>query len=163
MHADELDVDTGPVRRPIAGQFPQWARLPVAELPSTGTDNAMYRLGDDLVVRLPRRPADGRQVVKEQRRLPPPAPRPPLTVPVPLGRGRPAPGASRWAAGPPGRGYPAYGWRCFASLSARAHQASWSSITLAAAAGPAVSCGRPSSSNAAPAPWKDTVSRMVTA
>ncbi|MGR6970244.1 aminoglycoside phosphotransferase family protein [Streptomyces cynarae] len=98
MHADELDVDTALVRRLIAEQFPQWAGLPVAEVPSAGTDNAMYRLGDDMVVRLPRRPDAARQVDKEQRWLPLLAPHLPLTVPVPLGRGAPAPGyAQPWS------------------------------------------------------------------
>ncbi|MED7825707.1 aminoglycoside phosphotransferase family protein [Streptomyces chiangmaiensis] len=92
MHADELDVDSDLVRRLIAEQFPQWASLPVAEVPSAGTDNAMYRLGDDMVVRLPRRPDGARQVAREQRWLPLLAPHLPLAVPVPLGRGEPAPG-----------------------------------------------------------------------
>lgn len=92
MHADELDVSEALVRRLVAEQFPRWAGLPVAEVPSAGTDNAMYRLGDDMVVRLPRRPGGGRQVDEEQRRLPLLAPRLPLAVPVPLGRGAPAPG-----------------------------------------------------------------------
>ncbi|MFE0327555.1 aminoglycoside phosphotransferase family protein [Streptomyces sp. NPDC058960] len=98
MHADELDVDTALVRRLVAGQFPRWAGLPVTEVPSAGTDNAMYRLGDDMVVRLPRRPGGARQVDEEQRWLPLLAPHLPLTVPVPLGRGTPAPGyAHPWS------------------------------------------------------------------
>ncbi|MFE9094056.1 aminoglycoside phosphotransferase family protein [Streptomyces sp. NPDC007264] len=92
MHPDELDVDSALVRRLIAEQFPRWAGLPVTEVPSAGTDNAMFRLGDDMVVRLPRRPDGARQVAKEQRWLPRLAPRLPLAVPVPLGRGEPAPG-----------------------------------------------------------------------
>ncbi|MEW2469674.1 aminoglycoside phosphotransferase family protein [Streptomyces sp. NPDC046994] len=92
LHADELDVDDALVRRLVADQFPQWARLPVAEVPSAGTDNAMFRLGDDMVVRLPRRPDGARQVTEEQRWLPRLAPHLPLPVPVPLGRGEPAPG-----------------------------------------------------------------------
>ena len=51
MHADEIDTDAGLVRRLLAGQFPQWADLPIAPVPSAGTDNALYRLGADLVVR----------------------------------------------------------------------------------------------------------------
>jgi aminoglycoside phosphotransferase (APT) family kinase protein len=90
MHADELDIDTELVRRLVAEQFPQWAGLPVCEIPSAGTDNAVFRLGKGMVVRLPRRPDGARQVDKEQRWLPLLAPRLPLTVPVPLGRGEPA-------------------------------------------------------------------------
>lgn len=52
----------------------------------------MYRLGDDLVVRLPRVPGAARQVDKEQRRLPLLAPHLPLPVPVPVGKGVPGEG-----------------------------------------------------------------------
>jgi aminoglycoside phosphotransferase (APT) family kinase protein len=55
MHPDDVDIDTAPVGRLIAAQLPQWAGLPVVKVPSAGTDNAMYRLGADMVVRLPRR------------------------------------------------------------------------------------------------------------
>jgi aminoglycoside phosphotransferase (APT) family kinase protein len=52
----------------------------------------MYRLADDMVVRLPRIPGAARQVDKEQRWLPQLAPQLPLQVPVPLGRGVPGQG-----------------------------------------------------------------------
>ena len=51
MHADEVDTDVALVRRLFAAQFPQWADLPIQPVPSAGTDNALYRLGDDLVER----------------------------------------------------------------------------------------------------------------
>lgn len=54
MHADELDLPVELVRRLLAEQLPQWADLPVHRVSSSGTDNAMFRLGDDLVVRMPR-------------------------------------------------------------------------------------------------------------
>lgn len=82
-------IDASLVGRLIAAQFPQWADLPVVKVRSTGTDNAMYRLGDDLVVRLPRVPDAARQVDTEQRWLPRLAPHLPLPVPAPLGRGVP--------------------------------------------------------------------------
>ncbi|GAA4893022.1 aminoglycoside phosphotransferase family protein [Streptomyces coeruleoprunus] len=94
MHADELDIDEVLVERLIAAQFPRWAGLPVVKVPSSGTDNAMYRLGDDMVVRLPRVPGAAGQVGKEGRWLPRLAPELPLDVPVPL------------AAGVPGEGFP---------------------------------------------------------
>ena len=52
MHADEIPHGVQLVRRLVRGQFPHWAHLPVA-LAATGTVNAMYRLGDSMVVRLP--------------------------------------------------------------------------------------------------------------
>nr|WP_040875598.1 aminoglycoside phosphotransferase family protein [Streptomyces purpureus] len=92
MHADELDIDEELVERLVAAQFPQWAGLPVVRVESAGTDNAMYRLGADLVVRLPRIPGAAHQVEKEQRWLPRLAPALPLQVPVPLCKGVPGEG-----------------------------------------------------------------------
>src|SRR5689334_7204273 len=96
MHADELDIDSSLVRRLISGQFPLWAELPIAPVPSAGTDNALFRLGDTMSVRLPRIHWAVEQVEKEQRWLPRLAPHLPLTIPQPL------------AMGMPGEGYP---WR----------------------------------------------------
>jgi aminoglycoside phosphotransferase (APT) family kinase protein len=56
MSPDEIDIGIPVVARLIAEQFPQWARLPITEVPSAGTDNAIYRLGEEMAVRLPRRP-----------------------------------------------------------------------------------------------------------
>src|SRR5207249_2738324 len=65
MHIDEVDTDASLVRRLLAAQFPQWADLPIEPVPSAGTDNALYRLGDDIVVRLPRVLGATGQVNKE--------------------------------------------------------------------------------------------------
>ena len=54
MHAGEVDTDASLVRRLLAAQFPQWGDLPIEPVASAGTVNAIYRLGDDMVVRLPR-------------------------------------------------------------------------------------------------------------
>ena len=92
MHANEVETDRQLVRRLLRAQFPQWAALPIEPVPSAGTDNALYRLGDDLVVRLPRIEAATEQVSKEQRWLPRLAPHLPLAIPVPLATGMPAEG-----------------------------------------------------------------------
>ncbi|MFE7170792.1 aminoglycoside phosphotransferase family protein [Streptomyces sp. NPDC057616] len=92
MHADELDIDTALVSRLIAEQLPQWAGLPVRPVASAGTDNAMYRLGDDMAVRLPRLPGGARQIDKEHRWVPRLAPHLPLAVPAPLAKGVPGAG-----------------------------------------------------------------------
>jgi len=55
MHPDELATDVRLVRRLIDSQFPMWAEFPIRPFNSAGSDNAIYRLGADLVVRLPRR------------------------------------------------------------------------------------------------------------
>jgi aminoglycoside phosphotransferase (APT) family kinase protein len=59
MHVDELDIDVGLVRGLIAAQFPQWADHPLRRVEPLGTDNAIFRLGDDLAVRLARRNGPG--------------------------------------------------------------------------------------------------------
>jgi len=87
MHADELETDVALVRRLLAGQFPQWSNLPIEPVESAGTDNALYRLGKDMVVRLPRRPGAEAQVEKEFRWLPYLARHLPLAIPAPLGKG----------------------------------------------------------------------------
>jgi aminoglycoside phosphotransferase (APT) family kinase protein len=92
LHADEVDTDVSLVGRLLAAQFPQWAGLPIRPVPSWGTDNALYRLGDDMVARLPRRERTVETFQKERRWLPRLAPLLPLDVPVPLADGMPAEG-----------------------------------------------------------------------
>ncbi len=89
MHEDEVEVDAALVRRLISHQFPAWAELVVKRVPSGGTDNAMFRLGDELAVRLPRLARREGQVDKEQRWLPVLAPHLPLAVPEPVAMGEP--------------------------------------------------------------------------
>lgn len=91
MHGDEVKTDVALVGRLLDAQFPQWADLPLTPVDSAGTDNAIYRLGPDMCVRLPRRPSAAGQVQKECRWLPRLTPLP-LAVPTPLGMGEPAEG-----------------------------------------------------------------------
>lgn len=90
IHADQIDTDEPLVRRLLADQFPQWADLPVTAVPTSGTENAIYRLGDEMGVRLPFRPVKDDQLEKLERWLPRLAPRLPLSIPEPLGRGAPS-------------------------------------------------------------------------
>jgi aminoglycoside phosphotransferase (APT) family kinase protein len=94
MHADELPIDDALVRRLLAAQFPQWARLPLEPVRYFGTDNAIYRLGQELAARLPRREHNVLGLRKELRWLPELAPLLPLAVPEPV------------VGGEPGEGYP---------------------------------------------------------
>jgi aminoglycoside phosphotransferase (APT) family kinase protein len=89
MHDNEVHTDATLVRRLLATQFPQWAELPITPVPSAGTDNALYRLGDELAVRLPRIDWAIGAIEKECRWLPYLAPHLPLPVPVPLAMGAP--------------------------------------------------------------------------
>ncbi len=92
MHVDEIDIDLPLVARLVGGQFPQWADLPIEPVMPRGTENALYRLGDELVVRLPRRKRTSERLEKERRWLPVLAPALPLAVPIPVAVGLPAEG-----------------------------------------------------------------------
>ncbi len=94
MHVDEVSTDVSLVGRLLAAQFPQWAALPIRPVASAGTDNALYRLGDQMAVRLPRVGWAVDQIDKERRWLPLLGPHLPLATPIQL------------ALGVPGEGYP---------------------------------------------------------
>ncbi len=53
MHQGQVDVDGQLVQALIAQQHPQWRHLAVRRVRSGGTENAVFRLGEDLAVRLP--------------------------------------------------------------------------------------------------------------
>lgn len=94
LHADEVDIDTASIGLMIKDQFPQWAGLPLVPVSPSGTDNVMLRLGDELVVRLPRIASAVPALLKELRYSPLLGPQLPASVPIPLAQGE------------PGRGYP---------------------------------------------------------
>jgi aminoglycoside phosphotransferase (APT) family kinase protein len=89
MHADEEVVDEELAARLVASAFPEWAALPLTPVEPWGTDNALYRLGEDKVLRLPRRARDALTLQKEFEWLPQLAPHLPLAIPVPLARAEP--------------------------------------------------------------------------
>ena len=76
MHADEVDIDIPLVNLLLATQFPQWANLPIRCVQSAGTENAIYRLGEDMAVRLPRHPRAMKSIDKECQWVPKLAPAP---------------------------------------------------------------------------------------
>jgi aminoglycoside phosphotransferase (APT) family kinase protein len=94
LHADEVEVDEELLQRLLADQHPDLADLEVRRIPSTGTDHAVFRLGDRLVVRMPRIGWAEQQVERERVWLPELAPALPVAIPTPV------------AVGQPGRGYP---------------------------------------------------------
>jgi aminoglycoside phosphotransferase (APT) family kinase protein len=104
---DKSDITPELVSRLVATQFPQWAGLRVRPVDADGVDNATFRLGDDLSVRLPSAESYVGQVDKEHRWLPVLARRLPLPIPVPLARGVPGSGfprpwsVYRWIEGEP--------------------------------------------------------------
>ena len=92
MYPDEIAIGLPLVARLIAAQFPHWGHLPLAEVRSAGTDNALYRLGDDLAVRLPRRQVIAAEAARLWHWLPRLAPHLPLAAPMPVARGAPGAG-----------------------------------------------------------------------
>jgi aminoglycoside phosphotransferase (APT) family kinase protein len=100
MHKEEVETSVALVQELIAAQLPEWADLPVTPVKSAGTDNALYRLGGEMVVRLPRVEWSVPQVEREHRWLPQLAPHLPLPIPTPLAKGK------------PGAGYP-WGWSVY--------------------------------------------------
>ena len=87
-----ITVDSEQVRQLVADQFPQWAGLPVRPVAVGGWDNWTFHLGTAMSVRLPSAAEYALAVDKEHRWLPVLAPRLPLPVSTPLGRGEPGAG-----------------------------------------------------------------------
>jgi aminoglycoside phosphotransferase (APT) family kinase protein len=100
MHDDEVEIDDELVRKLVATQFPHLRELAVRAVQSKGTVNAIYRLGDDMCVRLPRHQRWADDLGKELRWLGRLGSQLPLAVPEPVG------------GGDPGSGYP-FGWAVY--------------------------------------------------
>jgi len=88
MPSAEVAIDEALVRRLLQEQHEDLACRALVEA-GEGWDNKLLRLGDDLLVRLPRRQAAADLIEHEQRWLPVLAPRLPVQVPVPIRVGRP--------------------------------------------------------------------------
>jgi len=82
----EVAIDEELIRRLLRAQHPDLAERSL-RIVAHGWDNVLARLGDDLVVRLPRRALAAELIEHEQRWLPELAPHLPLPVPVPLRAG----------------------------------------------------------------------------
>jgi aminoglycoside phosphotransferase (APT) family kinase protein len=90
MHPDELDISEALARRLIREQFPQWADLPLTRVKPEGTVNAIFRMGTELSVRLPRRDGPTEPGGREFEWLPRIAGHVPLEVPTPVAQGQPS-------------------------------------------------------------------------
>jgi aminoglycoside phosphotransferase (APT) family kinase protein len=89
MHAGEVPIDAELVGCLISEQFPRWAGLPISAVPSTGTVNTIYRIGDRLCARLPRVQEWAEDLDREWTWLPGLAPRLSLQIPEPIAKGSP--------------------------------------------------------------------------
>ena len=94
LHSDELPIDLPLVQALVARDHSEFASLPLRPLESSGSSNALFRLGSDLLVRLPRQPGGSAIIDKEATWLPVIASRLPVPVPEIV------------AVGEPGFGYP---------------------------------------------------------
>jgi aminoglycoside phosphotransferase (APT) family kinase protein len=96
MHPDQLTVAIKTVEELVADQFPEWVDLPITEVASEGTVNALFRIGDRLVARFPLQPGDvdatRRQFESEAEAARELLGRTPFATPEPLGVGEPGVG-----------------------------------------------------------------------
>lgn len=92
LHENEIAIPSDLVRSLIRTQFPEYADRPIRPLPPAGTDNRLFRLGEDLVVRMPRIDWAAESAAFEATWLPQIAPYLSLPIPVPVGLGRPGEG-----------------------------------------------------------------------
>jgi aminoglycoside phosphotransferase (APT) family kinase protein len=91
-------IDEALARALVASQFPQWAHLPLRRVANDGWDNRSFRLGEEMVVRLPSAEPYAAQVAKEHQWLPVLTAALSFPIPKPLALG--APDASypwRWS------------------------------------------------------------------
>ena len=70
LHADELSIDLNLVRCLVDRAFPEYASYDLKPTRDSGSSNALFRLGEDLLVRMPREPGGGATIDKEARWLP---------------------------------------------------------------------------------------------
>ncbi|HEY7421641.1 MAG TPA: aminoglycoside phosphotransferase family protein [Gaiellaceae bacterium] len=90
MHPNEVEIDESLVRRLLEEQFPQWADRSLRRAVPDGTVNAVFRLGPDLSVRLPRIDGPTEPGSTAFDWLPRLAPHLPLDVPIPVAQGSPS-------------------------------------------------------------------------
>lgn len=84
-----MEINEFLVSKLVSERFPRWADLPITPVDLSGWDNNMFRLGEDMLVRLPSAERYVPQVEKEHRWLPGLAPLLPLPIPIPLAKGVP--------------------------------------------------------------------------
>lgn len=94
MHEGEIAISDETVRRLVDQQFPAWASCSLTRLPPLGTDNQLFRLGNELLIRMPRIDWAAASPEREYTWLPRLAPHLGTPIPAPV------------ALGHPGEGYP---------------------------------------------------------
>lgn len=74
----------------IRQQFPQWAHLSIKSVEVSGHDNRTFRLGSEMLIRLPSAQCYAAKVAIEQKWLPKLAPHLSFAIPKPLAMGQPS-------------------------------------------------------------------------
>jgi aminoglycoside phosphotransferase (APT) family kinase protein len=98
LHEDEIEIGLPLVRRLVDASLPQLRGRPLRPVAASGSTNALFRLGDDLLVRLPRQPGGSAAIEKEARWLPHVAGSLPVAVPEMVAVGEPDPAyPERWS------------------------------------------------------------------
>lgn len=90
LHEDEVDIDASLAHRLLAGQLPRYSAMPLRRVASGGTEHAVFRLGDELAVRMPLHAGAVGGLLKEVRWLPVLAPHLTLAVPQVVSTGEPS-------------------------------------------------------------------------
>ena len=67
MHVDEVVATSEQVRQLLSEQMLQWADLPITPVPIGGSDHALFRVGEELVARMPRIAAAAEQARSDRR------------------------------------------------------------------------------------------------
>jgi len=88
----EISIDAPLAKALVGAQFKEWSDLPISAVHAASTDNVMFRLGDELAIRFPRRASAEPAIVKETTWLPRLARGLPMEVPLPVAAGQPADG-----------------------------------------------------------------------
>ncbi len=90
MSDQNILIDRDLVHKLLVTQFPNWKDLPIKQILPGGWDNRCFRLGDEMVIRLPSAQRYADKVAKEQEWLPKLVPHLNLKIPAPLAMGKPS-------------------------------------------------------------------------
>lgn len=85
-----LNTSLYPAHKLIAEQFPEYAGLTITDIEKQGHDNRTYRLGDDMLIRMPTAQYYAEKVAIEQELLPRLAQHLSIQIPTPIKMGKPS-------------------------------------------------------------------------
>jgi aminoglycoside phosphotransferase (APT) family kinase protein len=88
--SDGPEINVSVATHLVAEQFPQWINLSIKLVEPSGIDNRTFRLGDEMLIRLPSAEGYAAQVQKEQKWLPFLAPHLSFPIPEPIALGKPS-------------------------------------------------------------------------